>query len=118
MLIMFVYYIFKTSSLWLAFGPQSLSGGIVIKILNVCPFDYMAVSVSRKVDRFNRFNRSSGVHVAVVSPTDRPNSVHNCRVTVVSVVFLCFTLLIGFFCGCRGFCYRTESDLFHFLWYD
>ena len=24
-------------------------------------------------------------------------------------------LLFGFFCGCRGFCHRTESDLFLFL---
>ena len=27
------------------------------------------------------------------------------------------TLLIGFFCGCRGFCHRTESDLFLFFCY-
>ena len=25
------------------------------------------------------------------------------------------TLLFGFFCGCRGFCHKTESDLFLFL---
>ena len=25
------------------------------------------------------------------------------------------TLLFGLFCGCRGFCHRTESDLFLFL---
>ena len=24
-------------------------------------------------------------------------------------------LLFGLFCGCRGFCHRTESDLFLFL---
>ena len=24
-------------------------------------------------------------------------------------------MLFGFFCGCRGFCQRTESDLFLFL---
>ena len=29
--------------------------------------------------------------------------------------FCVVTLLIGFFCQCRGFCHRTESDLFHFL---
>ena len=29
--------------------------------------------------------------------------------------FCVFTLIFGFFCGCRGFCYRTESGLFLFL---
>ena len=24
-------------------------------------------------------------------------------------------VIFGFFCGCRGFCHRTESDLFLFL---
>ena len=27
------------------------------------------------------------------------------------------TLLFGFFCRCRGFCHRTESDLFLFLFF-
>ena len=27
------------------------------------------------------------------------------------------TLLFGFVCGCRGFCHRTESVLFPFLWF-
>ena len=29
--------------------------------------------------------------------------------------FVVVTLLFGFFCGRRGFCYRTESDLFPFF---
>ena len=29
-------------------------------------------------------------------------------------VFYVVTMLLGFFCGCRGFCHRTESDLFLF----
>ena len=29
--------------------------------------------------------------------------------------FCVVTLLFGFFCGCKGFCHRTESDLFLFL---
>ena len=29
--------------------------------------------------------------------------------------FYVFTLLFGLFCGCRGFCHRTKSDLFPFL---
>ena len=43
--------------------------------------------------------------------SDRPKSVCNCCVMDVFGV----TLLFGFFCGCRGFCHRTESDLFFFL---
>ena len=38
-----------------------------------------------------------------------------------SVAFFCFVaLLFGLFCGCRGFCHRTESDIFLFLfkWYS
>ena len=26
-----------------------------------------------------------------------------------------YNMLFGFFCGCRDFCYRTESDLFLFI---
>ena len=48
---MFVYHIFITSPLFLAIGPQSLKGGLFKKKLNVCPFDYMAVVVSGKVER-------------------------------------------------------------------
>ena len=52
--------------------------------------------------------------MAVVTPTDRPKSVHNrCAIDVLR--FCVVTLLFGFFCGCRGFCHRTESDLFLFL---
>ena len=46
---MFVYYIFMTSPLWLAVGPQSIQGGLFTKFLNVCPFDYKAFAVSGKV---------------------------------------------------------------------
>ena len=31
--------------------------------------------------------------------------------------FCVVTLLFGFFCGCRVFCHRTESDLFLFLFH-
>ena len=30
--------------------------------------------------------------------------------------FCVVTLFFGFFCWCRGFCHRTESDIFLFLW--
>ena len=45
-----MYHIFITSPLWLAVGPQSLLGGLFTNFLNVCPFDYMAVAVSEKVE--------------------------------------------------------------------
>ena len=52
----------------------------------------------------------------IVTPTDRPKSVRNRYVIeVFGGVFVIFTLLLGLFCGCRGFCHRTESDLFLFL---
>ena len=35
----------------------------------------------------------------------------------VIVLHCVVTLLFGFFCGCRGFCHMTESDLFLFLLY-
>ena len=62
----------------------------------------------------NRFNHTSGV--TALTPTDRPKSVRNRYVIKVfgGVVYV-VTLLFGFFCGCRDFCHRTESDLFIFL---
>ena len=54
--------------------------------------------------------------MTAVTPTDRPKSVRNsCVIKVFGGVFVlsrCFFLLL---CGCRGFCHRTESDLFLFL---
>ena len=64
----------------------------------------------------NRFNHTSGV--TAVTPTDRPKTVRNrCVIEVFDGVFNVVTLLFGLSCGCRGFCYRTESDLFLFLFY-
>ena len=54
--------------------------------------------------------------MTAVTPTDRPKSVHNrCVIKVFGDVLYVVTLFFGFFCGCRGFCHRTESDLFLFL---
>ena len=63
----------------------------------------------------NRFNHTSGVDDA--TPTDRPKSVGNrCVIEVFDgVFFFVVALLFGFFWGWRGFCHRTESDLFLFL---
>ena len=63
----------------------------------------------------NRFYYTSGV--AVVTPTDRHKSVRNrCVIEDFGVVFCCQVVLL-FFCGCRGFCQRTRSDLCFFLVY-
>ena len=71
--------------------------------------------------------------MTVVTHTDRPKSVRNLCVIedfdgvfvlshcvfgffcVVGFFFIGVTLRLGFFCGCRGIFYRTESDLFLFL---
>ena len=54
--------------------------------------------------------------VAVVTPTDRPKSVRNrCLIELFCGVVCVVTLPFWHFCWCRGFCHRTESDLFLFL---
>ena len=53
--------------------------------------------------------------MTAVNPTDRPKSVRNrCVIKILVAFFYVVTLRFGFFCGCRGFCHRTESDLFFF----
>ena len=47
----------------------------IYKFLNVCPFDYTAVTGSWKVGPVNQVNHTSWV--AIVTPTDRPKSVRN-----------------------------------------
>ena len=54
--------------------------------------------------------------VAVVTPTDRPKSVRNrCVIELFCDVVYVVILPFWQFCWCRGFCHRTESDLFLFL---
>ena len=54
--------------------------------------------------------------MAVVTPTDRPKSVHNrCVIELFSGVVCVVTLPFWHFCWCRGYCHRTVSDLFLFL---
>ena len=65
--------------------------------LNVCPFDCTAFAVSGKVGiPLNKlFDHTSWV--AVVSPTDRPKSVHNFYVIEVGCVFVlsrCFFIFL------------------------
>ena len=68
-----------------------------------------------RLDPANRFNDTSWV--AVVTQTDQqvgPQSLCNRSFGGVFVLSRCF-LFCCFFCGCRGFCHRVESDLFLFL---
>ena len=66
---------------------------------------------------------TSGVTVA--TPTDRPKSVCNrCVIEVFGGILCVVTLFCGFFCGCKGFCHRTEFFLLlllslygYFLWW-
>ena len=51
--------------------------------------------------------------MAIITPADRPKSVRNrCVIEVFGGVLCVVTLLFGFFCRCKGFCHRAESDLF------
>ena len=103
-------------SYWLDVGPSVSIRRIIYKYLNTSPFDYTTGTLSGKVERsiVNRFDPTNWV--AVVTPTDRPKSVRNrCVLEVFDDVFVlshCFLM----FCGCRGFCHRTESDIFVFFY--
>ena len=59
---------------------------------------------------------SREILLKIVTPTDRPKSVRNrCVIKVFGGVFYVVTSLFGFFCECKGFCHRTESNLFLFF---
>ena len=62
----------------------------IYKFLNVCPFDYTAVAESGKVGPVNQVNHTSWV--ALVTPTDRPKSVHNRCVIELFVALLVLSL--------------------------
>ena len=80
----------------------------------MCPFDYTAGAGSGKVGPVNQVNHTSWV--AIVTPTDRPKSVLNRSVIDLFVALFVLSFLpFLLFCWCRGFCHRTESDLFLFL---
>ena len=77
----------------------------------MCPFDHTAVAVSGKVVR-TYTGQTTPVGLTAVTPTDRPKSVRNwCEIEVFDGVFVCCHDAFWIFCGCRGFCQRTESDL-------
>ena len=72
------------------------------------------ILTAQPVTLVNRFNHTSWV--TAVTPTDRPKSVPNsCVIKVFGGVFMLSRYFFGLFCGCRGFCHRTESALFLFL---
>ena len=54
--------------------------------------------------------------LAVATPTDRLKSVRNrCVIKLFGAVCVLSRCFLDFSVGCRGFCHRTESDLFLFL---
>ena len=84
------------------------------KFLNVCPFDYTAVAGSGKVEPVNKVNHTSWV--AIVTPTDRPKSVRNrCVIELYVALFILSLCPFDISVGVWGFCHKTESDLFLFL---
>ena len=121
--IFLLYYIYHLCFTCIDFYDLSIWGGclfvayirrFIYKFLNVCPFDYTAVAGSGKVWPVNQVNHTSWV--AVVTPTDRPKSVHNRHVIELFCGVVCVvTLPLWHFCWCMGFCHRTESDLCFFL---
>ena len=76
---------------------------IIYKFLNVCPFHYTAVAVSRKMcASVNRFNHTSGV--TVVTHTDRPKSVRNrCVIEVFGGFFMMWRCYLDFSVGVWAF---------------
>ena len=70
----------------------------------------------RLVGRWARKPVNHTSWVAVVTPTDRPKSVRN-RFLIELFCGVVWVVALPFwhFCWCRGFCHRTESDLFLFL---
>ena len=82
-------------------------------ILSLSNFDYTAVAGNGKVEPVNQVNHTSWV--ALVSPTDRPKSVRKrCVIELFVALFVLSLCLYDIAVG-RGFCHRTKSDLFLFL---
>ena len=70
----------------------------------------------RGVGRWARKPVNHTSWVAVITPTDRPKSVRNCRLIELFCGVVCVaTLPLGHFCWYRGFCHRTGSDLLLFV---
>ena len=85
--------------------------------MHVLVLDYTAVVVSGKVDPVKPVNHTSWV--AIVTPTERPKSVRNrCIIELFCGVVCAVTLPFWQFCWYRGFCHRTESDIFLFSLYS
>ena len=57
----------------------------------MCPFDYTAVAGSGKVGPVNQVNNTSWVDI--VTPTDRPKSVHNRSVNDLFCGVVCVVIL-------------------------
>ena len=86
---------------------------IIYKFLNVCPFDYTAVS--GKVVR-TLTGLTTPVGLTAVTPTGLPKSVHNrCVIEIFLWLFYVVTMLFGFFCGCRAFVIGLSQISFSFF---
>ena len=72
------------------------------KCLNVFPFDYTAVAGSGKVGPDNQVNHTSWV--AVVTPTDRPQSVRNrCVIELFVALFVLSLCPFDIYAGVGAF---------------
>ena len=86
---MFVYHIFMTIPLGLVVGPQSLQGGFpaYLQILNMCPFDYMAVAVIGKIERSSTVLTTPVRWLLLLQPT----------VLSRSAIIVCLKFLVALF---------------------
>ena len=82
----------------------------IYTFLNVCPFDYMAVTGNGKVGPVNHTS-----WMTAVTPSDRPMSVRiRYVVELFGDVFVLLCCPFWQFCWYKGYC-RTESDFFLYL---
>ena len=77
------------------YSPVVIPSSCLRPVNVYCPFDYTAVAGSGKVGPVNQVNHTSWV--AVVTPTDRPKSVHNrCLIELFCGVVCVVTALLTF----------------------
>ena len=109
-----LYYIYHICFSCIYFHGLSAWGGcwfvvyirrFIYAFLNVCPFDYTAVSGSGKIGPVNQVNHTSWV--AVVTPTDHPKSV--CNRSVIGLFWRCL---------CCHFALMTFLLVYRLLSYD
>ena len=92
---MFRHFDFYDLSAWGSCWSVVYIRRFIYTFLNVCPFDYTAAAGNGKVGSVNQVNHTSWV--AVITPTDRPQSVRNrCVIDFFFVFSLCpFDIPVG-----------------------